>query len=116
MEPMTRTLALPILAALMLPVAAAAQQQEQPGDLGRGHELARERCAGCHEIGRGEGQARDNAPSFPAIAAGNDTGNLQLLANIEKMKHPPMPGPKIDRQQMRDIVTFIRREATGDKK
>jgi mono/diheme cytochrome c family protein len=106
---------LPALAAFWLPAAASAQQPEQPGDPARGHQVAQQDCADCHQIGPNEGKQQGNAPSFAELAKGTDANNLRLIADMENGKHPKISQP-LQRQQMRDVVAYIRQLATGEKR
>jgi mono/diheme cytochrome c family protein len=112
---MRPALLLSALATLWLPAAALAQQPEQAGDPARGHQVAQQACADCHQIGNGEGKQQANAPSFQEIAKGADKNNLELIGALESGKHPKISQP-LQRQQMRDVVAYIRQLTTGDKR
>ena len=104
------------VAMLALPAVVLAQTNEQLGDPARGQTIAQQSCSGCHAIGR-EGTASPvaNATPFLTLAEQTDANNLELLAMLdnlelldrpERPKHPLVPG--VDRQQMRDVVSYIR--------
>ncbi len=111
---MRRTLLLPALAVLLLPVAAAAQQPVQPGDPAIGHQVAQQACAGCHQIGPNEGKQAGNAPSFAELAKGTGASYQQLLALFQSTRHPKISRP-LTEQQESDVAAYIRQLATGDK-
>ena len=111
---MRRTLLLPALAALSLPVAAAAQQPVQAGDPAIGHQVAQQACAGCHQIGPNEGQQQGNAPSFADLAKGTGASYQRLLALLESQQHPKISQP-LTEQQANDVAVYIHQLPTGDK-
>ena len=112
---MRPALLLSALATLWLPAAALAQQPEQPGDPARGHQVAQQACTGCHQIGQNEGKQQGNAPSFAQLAQGTTASAENLMARFESGKHPKISQP-LQKQQMRDVVAYIRQVTTGDKR
>lgn len=96
-----------LLAALLLPAAAQAQQRREP-DANQGAALAKEWCSSCHVVGTGQaGTGTDAAPSFARIAKDPKKGPdfvRGMLAN----PHPPMPPLEISQAAIEDIVTYFR--------
>jgi mono/diheme cytochrome c family protein len=113
-EDMRRTLLLPALAALWLPAAAVAQEPVQPGNPATGHEVARQACAGCHQIGANEGKQEGNAPSFADLAKGTGASFQHLLALLQNPKHPKISQP-LTEQQANDVAVYIHQLPTGNK-
>jgi len=91
-----------VFALLVQPVAA-----QQSGDPSRGLTLARQWCADCHVIRRGEGRsASDAAPTFPSIAAMRSTTRATLLVFLQT-PHQQMPNFALSRADMSDLAEFI---------
>lgn len=88
----------------------AALAQEPAGDATVGHQLARTWCSGCHLIdstgGATGGQARDAAPSFPAVARQSSTTALALHAFLQT-PHQRMPDWQLTRGQIDDLIAYI---------
>jgi mono/diheme cytochrome c family protein len=106
-----RSAALPTLAlSLALPVAAAlAQAPERPGDAGRGGQIAQERCASCHVVAPGQPTPANAAPpNFADLAKEEDGNDLKILEALEEARHPAIPGGALQRQDLRDVVAYIR--------
>jgi len=70
-----------------------------------GHELARQWCAGCHQVEAG-GIARDSAPSFINLA--NDRSE-ELNWVRTRLQTPlyPMSGINLSNEQIEDIVAYF---------
>jgi mono/diheme cytochrome c family protein len=70
-----------------------------------GHELARQWCAGCHQV-EAEGIARDSAPSFINLA--NDRSE-ELNWVRTRLQTPlyPMSGINLSNEQIEDIVAYF---------
>lgn len=105
MDHATRMLiALTALAALAVPLPAAAQE----GNLRlRGAELARDLCSGCHAIAEDQaGAVVDGAPAFPALARSSLTqGGLEAALTTP---HPVMPEMPLSQRDIDAILAYIR--------
>jgi mono/diheme cytochrome c family protein len=104
------------LGLLVLPAVALAQD-EKPGDQERGRQIAEKSCAGCHAIGPDGGSSKvAKATPFKALAENSDASHQRLLGRLDDLGlldqpktasgHPPVPG--VDRQQMRDVIAYMR--------
>src|SRR5688572_886890 len=93
----------------MVPLTVAAQDLEEAGDPTRGRLLAVERCGGCHAVDPDQAQqgAGGRPPSFTALADRADHNADRLLALLQTLPHPPMPTPRLNRQEWRDVVAYV---------
>lgn len=90
----------------LLAGAAAAQVVDEEGPT-QGHALAGQLCSGCHMVDpRQSGVVSDGVPTFMSIAGRLDDAEIEtrLLAP----SHPAMPDAPLDREQRRDVVSYIR--------
>jgi mono/diheme cytochrome c family protein len=88
-------------------VAGTSWSTAQPGDAGRGGELAARLCVQCHVIDRQpSGTVRADVPSFPSIA-GRSGATAEVLAGRIIIPHPAMPGVPLTAAEIRDIVAYI---------
>jgi mono/diheme cytochrome c family protein len=79
----------------------------QPGDAGRGRELAARLCVQCHAIDRqSSGTVRADVPGFPSIG-GRAGVTAELLAGRIIVPHPAMPGIPLTATEIRDVVAYI---------
>lgn len=84
-----------------LPVAAA--------DAERGHQIAKSWCTSCHVIDKaGTGTRIDTAPSFPTIAADSARADERRLTGWLSTSHPTMPDFGMARDEIADLVAYIR--------
>lgn len=89
------------LLAHSLPAAAA--------DAERGHQIAKSWCISCHVIDKaGTGTRIDTAPSFPTIAADAPRSDERRLTVWLSTSHPTMPDFGMARDEIADLVTYIR--------
>jgi mono/diheme cytochrome c family protein len=80
----------------------------QSGDAFRGEALAEAWCAQCHIIdARGRGRTADMAPPFPTIA-GHPAKTPDYLRGWLIREHPRMPDFNLGRQDIDDLIAFIR--------
>jgi len=83
------------------PVAAA--------DAQRGYQIAKSWCTSCHVIDKsGTGTRIDTAPSFPSIAADVGRSDERRLAAWLSTSHPTMPDFSMARDEIADLVAYIR--------
>lgn len=101
-----RTMMAGMLAAAALAAPAAAQQV---GDPLAGGALARQWCANCHVVARGQAATPatgDAAPTFQAIAAMPSTTALSLRAFLQQ-PHRRMPDWNLTRTETDDVIAYI---------
>lgn len=106
------------LGLFLIPVAATAAgcivppalaQTAAHGDAGQGRVLAETWCSSCHAVAPGESRrSGDVAPSLTAIAARPPAGQDDRLRSWLHAPHPPMQGIDLSRQQVEDIVAYLR--------
>jgi mono/diheme cytochrome c family protein len=77
-----------------------------PGDVTRGHALAKTWCTGCHYVEAQEVIAKDAVPSFNAIAGLKST-TVPSLQVFLQTRHQNMPDWWLTRQQINDVVSYI---------
>lgn len=93
----------PIFLAAVLIYAVPANAK---GDIGAGRQLAEASCSACHVVGT-TGQGSDIAPSFASIAKARK-GDLSWTRSWLMAAHPPMKGIDLTRQQIDDVVAYLR--------
>jgi mono/diheme cytochrome c family protein len=79
------------------------------GDPARGRALARTWCSSCHTTEQNS-VGKDLAPSFPSIAEKGRPDQLEAYAFLNA-PHPPMPDFNLSRNQIDDIVAYLKRLA-----
>ncbi|MBM3527378.1 MAG: cytochrome c [Alphaproteobacteria bacterium] len=95
------------LSLLSIPVhaqAPRAQAQHVP-DAGRGEQLAKRWCAGCHLVAPGQ-QRTMEAPPFETVAR-SQTYTPQSLAFFLLDPHPKMPNMSLTRAEASDLAAYI---------
>jgi mono/diheme cytochrome c family protein len=98
----------PVLAlALAAPFSAAAI----PADPEQGEQIAKRWCAPCHLASPDQKQARADVPPFVTLARSKTD---QQLAAFLTDPHPRMPNLHLSREEIADIVAFIRSLAPTD--
>jgi len=101
-----REIAIGAAAATGVLVGALVLAAPLPGDVNRGHELAKTWCTGCHLVEAQEMTAKDAVPSFNAVAETQSTTALSLKAFLQT-RHRNMPDWWLTRKQVDDIVAYI---------
>lgn len=91
-----------ILAALLICTMSA----RAAGDVDAGRELAEGSCSACHTVGT-TGSGSDIAPSFVSIATAKK-GDPSWARTWLMAPHPPMKGIDLTRQQIDDVVAYLR--------
>jgi mono/diheme cytochrome c family protein len=89
--------ALPVLMAV--PPAAAA-------DVAKGGIIAKRWCAACHLVAPDQTMANSDAPSFTSIAHKKPTS--RALSAFLTDPHPKMPDMNLTRDEIADIVAYIK--------
>lgn len=97
-----RRLALGFLAAVLAPLSAA----QAAGDSARGRVLAQTWCSSCHTV-EGTNVGKDVAPTFGSIAEKGHPDQLEARAFLNA-PHPPMPDFNLSRDQIDDIVAYLK--------
>ena len=93
-----------VLFSTALPCAASAQDG---GDPREGQLLAREICAQCHAVGRGETRSpAADAPSFERIANVPGMTGLALTVALQT-SHKTMPNLMFEPAELRNVVADI---------
>ncbi len=77
------------------------------GDEKKGEILAKQWCATCHVVASEQQSANPDAPSFASIAADPLKSNDYLTGFLID-PHPPMPDMNLSRQEIADIVAYIK--------
>jgi len=90
-----------VLFAFLLAPAWSAGNPEQ------GRRLAERWCASCHLVGPGQHQASADVLTFASIAGREDLSE-SLLAAFLMAPHPPMPNMAQSRQEIADVLAYIR--------
>jgi mono/diheme cytochrome c family protein len=101
-----RKMAIGAVAATAALAGTLAIAKPLPGDVNRGHELAKTWCIGCHFVEAHEIAAKDTVPSFNAIAAMKSTTIPSLKAFLQT-RHRDMPDWWLTRQQVDDVIAYI---------
>ena len=97
-----RTIVLSIAIAPLFAAAAMAAGYDEAG-----HVLAQQWCSSCHQVEANAASAKDNAPSFTALA--NMHGkDLVWVRNYLLDPHLPMMGINLSRVQIDNIVAYMR--------
>ena len=93
-------------AACALAVVALSPGAEAAGNAENGQALARQWCVSCHVVARGDprGVATDVAPAFPSLRTRTEDELRAFLV----APHPPMPNFNLPREQIEDLVAYIR--------
>jgi mono/diheme cytochrome c family protein len=101
---MTKRAILPLLAVLLAPLPARA---EDVGDIASGRRLAETWCSSCHVVGPTGGNVVSNgAPTFTAIAADRAITVLSLRAFLQT-PHGRMPDLHLSRGEVDDLASYI---------
>ena len=92
-------------AAPLLPLAPSHGQEL--GDVVAGERLAREICAACHAVGKGDTLVSfEGAPAFQLVANDPSASEVGLRVFL-RTPHETMPDLILTPQQTDDIVTYI---------
>jgi len=94
------------LALIALMLAAPAAGADEIGSPARGETLAREVCAACHAVARGEVSPDPDATAFADIADLVSTTRQSLFVFLNTT-HPTMPNLILDREESDDLIAYI---------
>jgi mono/diheme cytochrome c family protein len=95
------------LAVVGLALAIPSAQTQEFGDLRKGRVLARQVCAECHAVRRGDARSpNSNSPSFVAIAS--TPGMTATALNVFlHTSHRSMPNLVLNTDQTNGIIAYI---------
>ena len=99
---------LSLLAAVMAVTVAVPARAADTGDAGFGKLLAQTWCSSCHAISGAQRRSSDTAPPFALLVAGPQGLSDAHLRGWLHDPHPPMQGITLSRQQVDDIVAYLR--------
>jgi len=102
--PRTKIFAAALAIALLLPAFQPAYALENPA---KGKALAEQWCSSCHLVTPDQTSAKADAPPFMTIAKRSDK-ELERLSVFLIDPHPKMPNFNLSRQQITDILGYIR--------
>src|SRR5579871_5103399 len=97
------------VAVLMAALACAAGSalSQEAGNPAKGAVMARQVCAECHAVQRGERQSFNaQAPAFEAIAKTPGMTSIALTAAL-RTSHRLMPNIILDDDELKDIVAYL---------
>lgn len=100
----TDALAITLSACLIGLVPGPIQALDDPDN---GKTLARQWCASCHLVTPDQERTNADAPPFMTIAGRSDK-ELDRLSTFLVDPHPKMPNFNLSRQEIADIVAYIR--------
>ena len=93
------------IAVFGLALAASGSASALIADVGQGERIARRWCATCHVVADDQKQANADVASF-AAAARHKT-NAELAAFLTD-PHPKMPDMSLTREEIADLVAYMR--------
>jgi mono/diheme cytochrome c family protein len=107
----SKAMKLSAIAAVTLAVLWASAATAK-GNVEAGAALAQQWCSSCHQV-KATAAASDTAPPFASLA--NDgSRNLDWAKAWLSDPHPPMTGINLSRQQIDDVVAYLKSLRTKD--
>ena len=76
------------------------------GDAARGAAIAKRWCVNCHVVSADQTSAKVDVPTFADIARRRPDD--RALSSFLVKPHPPMPDLSLTRQEIDDVVAYIR--------
>ena len=76
------------------------------GDVARGASIAKRWCVNCHVVSADQKSAKVDVPTFADIARRRPDD--RALSSFLVDPHPPMPNLSLTRQEIDDVVAYIR--------
>lgn len=76
------------------------------GDVTRGEAIAKRWCVNCHVVSPEQTTAKVDVPTFADIARRRPDD--RALSSFLVKPHPPMPDLSLTRQEIEDVVAYIR--------
>ncbi len=95
-----------VLSGLAL-VLGAASSVNAAENAAAGKALAERWCASCHLVSPDQKSATTEAPPFTTIAKRPEE-QIEALDTFLTAPHPPMPPVSLTRQEIRDVVAYIK--------
>jgi mono/diheme cytochrome c family protein len=91
----------------VLACAAGAVQAQDIGDPVKGAAIAREVCAECHAVERGQPRSPNGAaPAFEAVAKSPGMTSIALIAAL-RTPHRAMPNIILPEDEQKDVVAYL---------
>ncbi len=91
---------------LAIGAIALTQTAQAQGDPERGRALAETWCTSCHVVDL-QGHGADAGPALPALLAHGQRTEDELRGWLAA-PHPPMPNFNLSRQEIEDIVAYLK--------
>lgn len=96
-----------LLGAALLIAAALPAAAQEGGDAAKGRAVARQLCASCHAVDRGDARSpNDAAPAFSTVASVPGMTALALHATLQT-SHKNMPNVMLEAEDQWNIVAYI---------
>jgi mono/diheme cytochrome c family protein len=76
------------------------------GDVAQGAAIAKRWCVNCHVVSADQKSAKVDVPTFSDIARRRPDD--RALSSFLVKPHPPMPDLSLSRQEIDDVVSYIR--------
>ena len=92
---------------VLLSAAGLAGSALAQGNADTGRAVAELWCASCHLVSPDQTSAVADVPSFPSIAQRSDS-EIEALEGFLADPHPPMPDLSLTRNEIRDLLAYIR--------
>ena len=83
-----------------------AAEGRQRGDVARGAVIAKRWCVNCHVVAPDQTSGKVDVPTFADIARRRTDD--RALSSFLVEPHPPMPNLNLTRQEIDDVVAYIR--------
>lgn len=92
---------------VLVMISASASGQSMLGDVGRGQELARKICAGCHRVEKGqESHKASSAKAFQDIATNPARTEMSLRVFL-RTPHRKMPNLILTEDDTDNVIAYI---------
>jgi mono/diheme cytochrome c family protein len=92
---------------VLLSAAGLAGSALAQGDAETGGAIAERWCSSCHLVSPDQTTATADVPSFASIAERSDS-EIDALEGFLADPHPPMPDMSLTRNEIRDLLAYIR--------
>jgi mono/diheme cytochrome c family protein len=97
----------PLVGMIFALAPSSVRGQPLMGDIAEGHRIAREVCAECHRVERGEIDSRPSSPaSFKTVADKPSTTAVSLRVFL-RTPHANMPNLRLSPSETEDIIGYI---------
>ena len=92
---------------LLLFAAGSVGSALAQGNAETGGAIAERWCSSCHLVSSDQTSAAADAPSFMSIAQKSES-EIDALEGFLADPHPPMPDMSLSRNEIRDLLAYIR--------